>query len=128
MDETKKYLSELHREHNDWEKALDFARDEISSFKNRLSEIVMANTKTEVLAQVEHFQNQFIRHNEVIDQLKHSIHAEEEKIAAIAQANNVATDRRKAKENMKLLDQMDSFDKLFSELKDEFKVFLTKVL
>lgn len=128
MDNTKKYLSELHNEHNDWGKALDFARDEIKTYKNRLSEVVMANTKTDVLAQVEHFQNQFIRHNEVIDELKHAIHEEEEIIASNAKENNVATDHRKAAENMELLDQMDTFDKIFSELKDEFKSFLSKVL
>lgn len=128
MKSTKKYLSELHTQHGEWTKKLDFAKDEIKSYNNRLSEVVQANTKTEVLAQLEHFQNQFIRHNEVIDELKHEISMEENKVVSSAKNNNVATDHRKLEENKALLDQINSFDKIFSELKEEFKLYLAKVL
>ena len=128
MDNTQKYLSELHKEHVQWTKRLNFAKDEIKTYQNRLSEVVMANTKTEVLASLEHFQNQFIRQNEVIDELLHTIHLEEDKIVANAKQNNVATDHRKSAENINLVDQMESFDKLFEELKDEFKKYLSNVL
>ncbi|MGB0851359.1 MAG: hypothetical protein ACPGTP_08920, partial [Bacteroidia bacterium] len=76
---TKKYLHEIHSENKDWIKALDFARDEIETYRNRLGEVTSKNTKTEVLASAEHFQNQFIRHCEVIDELKHDINEEEKK-------------------------------------------------
>ncbi|MFY0643970.1 MAG: hypothetical protein JXR19_05850 [Bacteroidia bacterium] len=128
MDNTQKYLSELHKEHVQWTKKLNFAKDEIKTFQNRLSEIVMANTKTEVLASLEHFQNQFIRQNEVIDEILHIIHLEEDKIVANAKQNNVATDHRKAAENEDLVDQMVSFEKIFAELKEEFKKYLSNVL
>ena len=38
--ETKKHLTELHKEHGLWSKELEFAKDEIKSFNNRLSEVV----------------------------------------------------------------------------------------
>ena len=126
--DTKKYLSELHQEHIDWSKHLNFYKDEIGTFKHRLEEIVRANTAIEVLAQVEHFQNQFIRQNEVIDELMHTINVEEDKIVRDAQGNNVATDHRKADENWDLVEQMEIFDKIYGELKDEFNRFLSEVL
>ncbi len=124
----KKYLSELHQEHLEWLKDLDFVKDEIKTFKNRLAEVVSKNSKTEVLAMAEHFQNQFIRHNEVIDELRHDVNAEEHKIVVNAKENNVATDHRKADENPALVDRMKMFDKIYAELKQEFTTYLSEVL
>jgi chromosome segregation ATPase len=121
-----KYLHELHAEHNEFLSVLAFAKDEIKTFKNRLDEVVTANNKAEVMAQVEHFENQFIRHNEVIDELKHEIHDCEVKIAKLAESNNVATDHRKADDHVELRDQIETFNKIYAELKDDFKRFLEK--
>lgn len=126
--ENKKYLNELHKEHGEWTSALQFAKDELVTFQHRLGEVVHANTKTEILAQVEHFQNQFIRQNEVIDILLHEINLEEDKLVASAQSNNVATEHRTMPENEKLVEEMKSFDKIYLELKEEFKSFLSMVL
>jgi hypothetical protein len=123
---SQKYIHELHTEHITYLSTLAFAKDEIKTFNNRLSEIVTANTKQEILAQVEHFQNQFIRHNEVIDELKHEVHECEMRIAKIAESNNVATDHRKVDDHVDLRDQMETFTHIFSELKNEFKLFLEK--
>jgi Asp-tRNA(Asn)/Glu-tRNA(Gln) amidotransferase C subunit len=123
---SQKYIHELHTEHITYLSTLAFAKDEIKTFNNRLSEIVTANTKKEILAQVEHFQNQFIRHNEVIDELKHEVHECETRIAKIAESNNVATDHKKVDDHADLRDQMDTFSHIFSELKNEFKSFLEK--
>ena len=127
MENTKKYVSELHQEHVDWIDQLNSCKEEISTFKHRLEEIVMANTNTEVLANVEHFQNQFIRHNEVIDELKHEINGEENLMIKKTQTDNVATDHRKADENMELVDQMKSFDKIYTDLKKEFQDFVSNI-
>ena len=125
---TKKYLHEIHNENKAWTKELDFVRDEIETFRNRLGEVTFKNTKTEILAPAEHFQNQFIRHCEVIDELKHDINEEEQKIVANAKANNVATDHRKVAENESLVDRMDSFDRIWNELKSEYMDYLKKVM
>lgn len=123
---TQKYIHELHAEHTEFLSILAFAKDEIKTFKTRLSEVVVANTKQDVMAQVEHFENQFLRHNEVIDELKHEIHESEVKIAKLAEANNVATDHRKTDDHTELRDQMETFNKIYGELKTEFKTFLEK--
>ena len=125
---SEKYLNELHKEYTGWAKDLTFYKEEISTFKHRLEEIITQNTKTEVTAQVEHFQNQFIRQNEVIDTLKHDINEAEHKLVMNAKANNVATDHRKAEEDTKLVDQMNMFKKIYAELKEEFTRFAADVL
>lgn len=121
-----KYLHELHAEHNQFLSEMALASDEIKTYQNRLSEVVSANTAMEVLAQVEHFQNQFIRHQEVIDELKSAIHHHEKEIANLAQANNIATDHRKADDHANLRDDMDQFRKIFGELRMEYLKFLAK--
>jgi DNA repair ATPase RecN len=125
---TQKYLKDIHQENQQWLKTLDFAKDEIETFRNRLGEITQKNTKTDVLAPAEHFQNQFIRHCEVIDELKHDINAEEHKIVENAKANNVATDHRKVDVNEGLVKRMNSFDTIWSDLKTEYTAYLKKVL
>jgi hypothetical protein len=123
-----KYIHELHNDHITWKKNLAFAADEIRSFENRLSEVLTANTKTDITAKAEHYQNAFIRHNEVIDELNHDIDADEKRISAEAEANNVATDHRRTEDNATLRERMEAFDKIFAELKAEFNGYLGDVL
>ena len=71
--EVKVYLSDLHFEHRQWTSELKFWEEEIASFRKRLGEVVIRYTSNEVRASIEHFQNQFILHDEVIDQLKKEV-------------------------------------------------------
>jgi hypothetical protein len=121
-----KYLLELHQTNNEWLSELAFAKDEIMTNETRLSEVDAANTAIEVKAQVEHFQNQFIRHKEVIDELKAEIHHFETKLADIAISNNVATDHRKSYVNTSLTEEMEQFRKIFGELRVEYLQFLAR--
>lgn len=128
MESTTKYLHELHAEHRKFNAQLDFVIDEIRTFKHRLEEVAIANNKLEVMQQVEHFQNQFIRHKEVIDELKSMIHHHEKLIADLAETNNVATDHRKTEDHIELREQMVTFAKIYGDLKTEFLGFLSKTL
>jgi prefoldin subunit 5 len=121
-----KYLQELHTENIQDLSELALAKDEIKTYISRLSEVVSANTGKEVLAEVEHFQNQFIRHNEVIDELNAEIHHNQKAIAALAEANNVATDHRKTNDHTELRDEMIQFKKIFGELRMTYLQFLAK--
>ncbi|MBR9861316.1 hypothetical protein GYB22_11325 [bacterium] len=123
-----KYISELHNDHKEWSTQLNFAKDEIQSFNNRLMEVVRSNTKQEVLAPLEQFQNQFIREKEVIDQLLHDINEDENRIVNNAKENNVATDHRKLEVNQDLEDRMSRFNEIFDEMKSNFNKYLSEVL
>lgn len=107
---------------------LDLTKDEILSFEIRLQEIAKANTGKEVMAQVEHFQNQFRRQKEVIDQLRQDIHEDELRITENVKENNVAVEHRTVEENFRLKDSLYVFQKIFKELKSDCLLFLAKIM
>ena len=114
--------------HTEWNSVLDLTRDEILSFENRLEEIAKANTGKEMLAQVEHFQNRFIRQKEIMDELRHDIREDELRIAENVKENNVSVEHRKMEENFELKNRVHVFQKIFNEIKSEFLLFLAKKL
>ncbi|MEI6508929.1 MAG: hypothetical protein WCO54_10615 [Bacteroidota bacterium] len=126
--EAKKHISELHSEHFEWLDKLSFNKDEIQVFNKRLGEILKANNVREVAAQVEHFQNQFIRQREVIDELRHEIKQYENNLTKQVEANPVASDHRFTVDHPVLRDQMETYEKIYSDLKTEFNHFLSKTL
>jgi len=124
--ENKAHLPEAHAKMIEWVKELAFYKDELKTFQNRLEEVVKGNNKQEVLAEVEHFQNQFIRQNEVVDTLKHDFKQFDNKIAESVLNNPVASDRRSIEIPAELIDQHDIFLKIYKELKTDFEKFLAK--
>jgi Asp-tRNA(Asn)/Glu-tRNA(Gln) amidotransferase C subunit len=126
--EAKKHIADLHTEHLEWLSKLVFYKEEIQSFNNRLGEIVKANTIKDVTAQAEHFQNQFIRQNEVIDELRHEIKAHENVLTKQVEANPVASDHRVSEDHSVIRDKVVTFEKIYGELKQEFTKFLSKSL
>ena len=126
--EAKKHISDLHSEHIEWLNKLSFNKDEIQSFNKRLAEVINANNVKEVAVNVEHFQNQFIRQNEVIDELRHEIKQYENSLVMQVEANPVAADHRLIVDHPQLRDQMEIFEKIYNDLKMEFNHFLTKTL
>jgi spore cortex formation protein SpoVR/YcgB (stage V sporulation) len=128
MNTNQEYLTTLHAEHNEWIKDLEFYKDEIASFENRLGEVALKNTHDSVLAPLEHLQNQFIREKEVIDILRHDIKADRKKLTHMVESNNVATDHRKTDDHSDLRERMDTFLKIYGDLKHEVTHFLAEVL
>lgn len=128
MIEKKEHITTMHSEHVEWLKELNFARDEMASFKNRLSEVAMRNTVTDVLSRLEQFQNQIIRQNEVADQIEHEINVHEDQLVANAKSNTVAVDHRQLPDHVALRENMETFRKLFSEMKEDLTRFLAETL
>lgn len=118
------YIDDLHFEHKLWKRQLEFERDELKVFNNRLEDIVQRWTDKEILAQVEHFQNSFIRHNEVIDTLLHEIkvHAQELEKDAKEKPNNIH--RVHYDDHEEFRDQVETQLKIFGDLKTEFLRFV----
>ncbi len=124
--ESKAHVSEIHADLTNWVKELVFYKDEVKTFQTRLEEVVKQNNKMEVLAEVEHFQNQFIRQLEVIDTLKHDFKQFENVLTANVMANPVASDHRQMAFPVELIDQHETFLKIYMELKTDFEKFLAK--
>lgn len=128
MSKNKEHITTMHAEHTSWKKELAFARDEMETYKNRLGEIASRNTGTDVLSKVEQLQNQIIRQNEVVDQFNHDINLHEDELVASAKANQVAVDHRQMPDHSDLREGMETFRKLFAELKSDLSRFLSSAM
>lgn len=120
------YFSDLHNDQREWLNGLAFYKEDITILEHRLEDIVRRNNKAEVLAQVEHFQNRFIREREVIDVLRHDIKQEENMLEKEMKDNPVAIEHRYFKDHTELRDRYQIFEKLYRELKQEFQQWLVK--
>ena len=122
------YNEDLHFEHKQWRSELAFWEDELKSFKNRLSELIRRWTNKEVLAQLEHYQNEFILHEGVIDELQEAIEKHETRIAGQTQSGLEALDTAMTKKHLEFRNKMETQRLIYADLKKEFFRFLSKYM
>ncbi len=122
------YNEDLHFEHQQWRSEIAFWEDELKSFKNRLSELVMRWTDKNVLAQLEHYQNEFIIHQEIIDTLQHDINLHETNMAELSIRDEDSIDTTFAKKHLEFRNRMEAQRQIYADLKSEFYKFLAKYM
>ena len=128
IDKMPSYISDLHFDHRLWTSELMFWQDEIGTFKHRLEELVSRFEDNEIMAKVEKYQNQFIRHREVIDTLKHDIKVAEHELVVYAEKKPEAVNQKYFEEQEPLRERMETQRKLYGELKANFLTFLRTVI
>ena len=121
-------LTEQHVAYREWLNRLAFYKDELKIMQNRIAEIAERNTKTDVLSQVEHFQNMLIIQKNQIDRLRHDIDKQEEELVSLALKNPVASDHRRVEFHPEQKQKIELFEKIFNELRHELIHWLTKVM
>lgn len=120
-------LNQLHFEHSLWSNELSFYKDELKLLNNYLEEIASKNTKHDVMVEVEQFQNRFIRQKEVLDTLLHDINEHEQLVLhAFQNLNPIQATKSKFEDHAALRESIDTFKKLYAELKLEFFKFLNR--
>ncbi len=129
MNKTKKVaLAALHSEHKKWNSQLDFCKDEIKVFESRLSELVQRFTAQKVLAEIERFQNQFIRQKEVIDILHHKIGERHRELESFSRKHPGLTALAVHIDHQDLREEMDSFTRIYNEVKADYNKLLLRLL
>lgn len=129
MTKTKKVmLADLHKEHKEWRSQLAFYKDEINVFESRLSELVQRFTAQKVLAEIERYQNQFIRQKEVIDIINHDIGVKHRKLEQFSRKNPKQTEQAVYSDHDKLREDMDAFRRIYKDLKKDYNKLLLKLL
>lgn len=123
-----KTIDELHTEHTDWQKRLDFYADEIVIMNKRIAEVASKNTAKETLAQVEHFQNSMIVQKNNIDELRHTVKDHDNYLQNRVEENPVSAGVRKVNDHPKMRESMNSFETNFNAIRHELNEFLSKVL
>lgn len=121
-----KLIYEQHTELIEWLNKLAFYRDDIKILKDRLSEVALKNTSQDVLANVEHFENQFIVQKEQNDILRHDIKQYENVIEKSIAENPIASDHRKMDDQVRLRESIVMYEKIFAEMRKELISFLSK--
>jgi len=117
-------IRSLHLEYQLWMNELDFCKEEIRIFEKHLERLVNRNTDITVTSRIERFQNQFIRHLEVIDELKHKLHGSEVQLAGFVRSmSGMGTDSVRMDNHVKLRDDMRRFREIYTELKNDFRRF-----
>lgn len=120
--------SDLHFEHKQWQSELAFWKDELKTFNTRLEELVERWTDKNVLAQLEHFQNQFIRQGEIIDTLQHEINVHETDMATHDEKGENVMNVDLTKHHLAFRERMETQRKIYADLKKDFYRFLSKYM
>jgi len=123
---TNETIYKQHEENTEWIKKLDFYKDEISILKGRLEELASKNNDKEVLAFVESYQNRFIIQRNNIDEISHKVKENEQALINEIKSNPVAVDHRKTEYHAEEKDLVESFEKNFNDMRDEFNRFSAK--
>lgn len=118
-----KHISNLN---NDCLRGLEFYKQELDILQGRLEEIASKNTTKEVTQQIEHFQNQFLIHQNYFDEIKHLIHRNDENIEAQILKTGIFINENTAVEHENILEQYTTEEKIFNDLRHEFNRFAAK--
>ena len=110
-----------------WERLLDFFKQENSYLKTRLSEVVDITVDKDFLAYAEQFQNKFILKDELIDELQHDVHEQQDRLTK-SKSSILISEEKINKTQKKLRNEMEYFEKEFIGLKNEFNRYLATVL
>jgi hypothetical protein len=112
----------LHVEHQQWLENLRFYEDELAFLKRKLAELLVRNNSEDVRIEIERYQNQVIIQKNEIDELRHSIKEHETYIERNLKPGNEKTFYDHSKER----DRMETFEKLFKEMKNAFTRFMMR--
>ena len=98
---------DLHFEHETWSRELDFWKDEIESFQNRLNELVMKYTDKDMYASIEKFQNQFDIQEEALNKIRNHILMHEANMSDHYQKDEDSMNRDLVKKHVVIRDHME---------------------
>jgi uncharacterized coiled-coil protein SlyX len=107
-------------------RGLIFYKEEIKILQDRLEEVSSRNNSFEARQGIEHFQNQFVMHQNNIDELKHNINLLVEKMAKDAMQHGGRIEKEDVNEEEKLNDEFVMLEKVIKDMRREFNVFLSK--
>jgi len=128
MEQELIYNADLHFEHENWERELDFWGDELKSFHLRLEELVNRWTDHKVLAEIEKFQNQFMIQEKEFDSIKDQIAMHEKNMAAHYEKNEDVLNEMFVSQHLALREVMETERNLYDNLKKDFFRFMTKYM
>ncbi|MGZ5220895.1 MAG: hypothetical protein ACXWC7_12480 [Chitinophagaceae bacterium] len=120
-------LKQLQFESNAWKRLLCFMMDENVHLKNRITEILKNDTDNNLLEEIENFQNNLVRQDEVISLLRHDT-AELDKLLVREIFEDGAITKEINKKLKDLRNNISTAEKQFTKVKLEFNNYLLETL
>ncbi|MFD1293892.1 hypothetical protein ACFQ5N_08600 [Lutibacter holmesii] len=120
------FLSDLNFNLDVWKRELKFQESEMDYFEEKLEHIAIRNFGSEMMRQLESFQNKIIRERKVISDLRHKIRMKRREIAQAKYDNNAEV--KFYEKQVLLKDEMKTFVKMHYELKEDMMDFFLKYL
>lgn len=124
MASNKKILQYRH-ESDTWKRYLQFIQQENNHLKNRLSQVLQADTDHDFLERAEYFQNKFISEDDTVNMLRQDIH-ELDMLLSQDPAEEGTMIKELQKRLKKMHKDMEIVEKQFSKLKCDFNLYLTE--
>jgi len=122
-------ISHVNNMHNQWTRALNFYKTEITILRGLLTEIAGKNTDAEVLKMVDHFENQFKVQGNNIDNILHQIHVNVDALSKEAQQSSAGyIDGQLQDAHTKLGADTNAQEKVMMELIHSFRAFAARWL
>jgi len=121
------FLSDLNFNLDVWKRELKFQESEMDYFEEKLEHVVMRNPGSEVMIQLEGFQNKIIREREVMRHLRHRIRMKKRELALqgqLGKSNGVQFHEKQ----VLLKDEMKVFVNMHYQLKERMMDFFLKYL
>lgn len=110
-----------------WGESIEFYLQETAIFEERLKEVINKNTKPEILAVTEHFQNIFIIQKESLDILGNDTTMQKERLVKDIKDNSTIDDLETVDIQFLLRERVHMAEKIFLENKHSFYRFLASV-
>jgi chromosome segregation ATPase len=117
-------IDQFREELQSWKHELSAIKEEIRSFESTLERLSSNSLPKNTMAQIEHFQNGFIRQKEVIDELRHDLPDSRTKVDSIflnLRSTSEEENWESATENLE--NRMNTFRKIYTDLKLDFHHF-----
>jgi len=121
--ETQDLLTKMLADHSGWQHQITRIKEELKSLNNELAVIVSRFTPRDVPADVEHFQNQFIRQKEVLDILRHDFKQHENLLEALLKHPGKANMDEITALHHTQIQKLEDYIRIYDELKREFAEF-----
>ncbi len=126
MEITEHYSNDLRYDHHIWENELNFYKNELSIFENRLIDMLKREPSRQLLMELEQFQNQFIRQKEVVDELNHKIHLYDDELRGIPAQIMLDLESNEMEKHKVLEDDLQLNRRLYFDLRNRFNNSLLK--
>ena len=126
MEVSQHYSNDLRYDHHIWENELNFYKNELSIFEDRLSDMIIRKPSKQLLRELEQFQNQFIRQKEVVDELNHKIHLYDDELRGIPAQIMLDKESRELAKHKVLGDDLQTNRRLYFDLRNRFNLYLMK--